>query len=326
MVRFAPSRKIEDRAEGVNRLLRGSGANVVSRPLTRLAVLMVLLTTGCRFLPTRTSPTVDLASARQLTQRGLTDLREGRCDDAESHFSESIRVYPTDPLSRRLYAEALWNRGEQEAALEQMRAATELSGGVDVPLLVRLGEMYRERGQLTLAAHQAREAIRLATDHAPAWILQARVKRQNGDIAGALADSHRALSYDPNNLAVRLDVAALHLQANRPHRSLAVLHAIVDQQGGGDLPLEALALEASSQQKLGRHAEAIETFAELRRRGGATAETMMSTAESYLALRQLEGAEWALREAEQRSDPSDGWLHDLHRRLAASRTTDTIVR
>lgn len=222
--------------------------------------------------------------ARQYTQRGLADLRGGRTSEAEQQFLEAIQVCPQDPMSRKLYADALWSRGAQAEAIEQARECIRLSGALDVGQIVRLGEMYLQGGDLPHADEQAQSAVRLANSDPAGWILRAHVRTAQGKHEMALADLQRALSHDPDNLAVRLEIVELYHQLQRPDHGLAVLHALMETTPEADLPARVALLEGLALQQQGRHHEAIEAFDRAQRRGTPPAELWPRAHESYLAL------------------------------------------
>lgn len=238
--------------------------------------------------------------------------------DAEKHFSEAVRTCPLDPMARKLYADALWKRGAQGEAIEQMHECIRLAGALDVAQVVRLGEMYLQRGDLLRAEEQALEAIRIASDDGSAWVLRARVQRSRGKLEVALADFHRALSHDPDNFEVRLEVAELYNTIHRPERGLAILHALTEQVPEQEQSPRVALLEGLALQQLGRHYEAIEAFARAQQSGAPAGDVFLHSADSYLAMGFPDRARWAVEEAERSAAPSAA-VQEARTRIAAVR-------
>lgn len=283
--------------------------------LTLLASSCAILS-GCSTWSKRHHGVADLVEARQFTQRGLRNLREGRHEEAEQQFGDATRACPHDPLARKHYAEALWQRGAQEEAIAEMREAIRLSGGLDLGQLVRLGEMHLERGELGQANAQAQLAISTATHYAPAWVLRGNVLREEGELEDALAALHRALSYDAENREVHFEVAQLYGLLNRPQRTLASLHRITEQFSHESLPSRFALLEGRTLQQLGRHTEAVRVFAAIRSSGDHVPELYVWMAESYLALGWPDRADQLVREASQESGSADA-VREIQGRIAA---------
>ena len=79
-----------------------------------------------------------------------------------------------------------------------MEEAVRLSGD-DPDRLVRLGQMYRSRGDLSQASKQAAQAIAANPQLASAWALRGDVLLAQGSRSEALASFHRA--YEPRPVA-----------------------------------------------------------------------------------------------------------------------------
>ncbi|MDA0657509.1 MAG: tetratricopeptide repeat protein [Planctomycetota bacterium] len=296
--------------------LLGTGRpQMIFMRLTYFALVGTTLSCGCRLLPCQRRSDDDLVISRQHTQRGLSELRSGRAEDAEQRFVEAIRACPHDPMARRLYADALWQRGAESEAIAQVRECIRLSGALDVGQVVRLGEMYLKRGDLLRAEEQAQEAIRLANDDAAGWILRARTRSAQGKLELALADLQRALSHNPDNVDVRLEIVEHYTALNRPERGLAILHALTEKTPEQDLAPRVAILEGTALQRLGRHDEAIDAFARAQQRGGSPGDLLLRSADSYLALGMSDQARWAADAAERVSASVDS-VREIRGRIA----------
>ena len=136
----------------------------------------------------------NVVRCRQQCQAGLEAARRGKEESALDTFAAACESCPIDERARQLYAEALWNHGDQESAMKQMAEAQRLSGG-DPEMTVRLGQMYLATGEVDRAQNEARRAITAAPRSAEAWALEGDVLSRRGQDEAALARYHRALSY-----------------------------------------------------------------------------------------------------------------------------------
>jgi tetratricopeptide (TPR) repeat protein len=216
--------------------------------------LTLLALSGCAWL--RRGPVSgEVLSCRQLTQRGISAIDRGDWPKAEALLAQAVKTCPVDCEARRLYAEALWQRGAGQQAIEQLEEAMRLSTD-DPGLLVRSGEMRLAMGQLDPAFAAAAQAMDLDPALAAAWRLRARAMQQAGHPRQALSDYHRCLGHDPENREALLQVAELHRQLNQPQRALLALQVLLDSYPAGEEPRQALVLAALAYSALGRHQDA----------------------------------------------------------------------
>jgi tetratricopeptide (TPR) repeat protein len=231
-----------------------------SRWTCRLIVLAGLLfATGCRLIPRSTPVTQELAEARRLSNEGLAAADRDNLDEAEELLSQAVRHCPTDIDARRHYAEVLWRRGEQLAAIEQIRLALQVTRE-DEGLCVAGGRMYLELGLLEDASGLADTAVSIAPASARCWHLHAQANMALGRIEDGLGDFHRALALEPENRDILLDTAEAYRRANRPTRALATLAVLQETYAPGQIPGEVHALEGLAHEALGRPADALASY------------------------------------------------------------------
>jgi len=237
---------------------------------------------GCR--SARNEP-VDLsvASARELSFRGIDAMQQGNWAKAESLLDKAVRTCQTDVRAHRNYAETLWQRGESTLALHHMQEAARLSDG-EPELLVRLGEMHLATGKLDEAAKQADAAIRRNRHMASAWALQGDVQLQRGDRDEALANYHRALCYQEHFPRVQLMIAAIYQHTSRPRRMLATLDSLQDQYPAEQVPQDVYLMQGIALNMLGRPEQAIETLIAAKNAGKPHADVLYHWGEAYLAI------------------------------------------
>jgi len=232
------------------------------------AVLVWVAASGCSLIP-RTAPVSrELATARRLSNEGLTAADQQDLGRAESLFERAVRACPTDVDARRHFAEVLWKRGERVAAVGQIAEALEIAPH-DEELCVVGGRMYLELGLLDDADRLASAAVSLAPRSARAWQLRGQAALARGRLDDALDDFHRGLAIEPDNRQLLYETAEAYRQANRPTRALATLAVLEETYGPGQTPGDVLALEGLAQEALGRGADALESYRLAMSRGNA---------------------------------------------------------
>jgi tetratricopeptide (TPR) repeat protein len=245
--------------------------------ILQLATLTCGLLTGCATFSHR--PVADnVVRCREQCQAGLEASRRGQAAQAHELFAEAVKSCPVDERARRLHAEALWEQGETNAAIDEMQEASRLSGG-DPAMLVRVGEMYLASGSANRAAHYATTAVSSAPHLAEAWALEGDVLRQREDYPGALARYHRALSYRPDFPAVQYAVSEIYLQQGRHSRALATLAALSQQYEADAAPQRLFVLRAACLKSLNRPREAADQLELAARAAPATPDLLFELAD-----------------------------------------------
>jgi tetratricopeptide (TPR) repeat protein len=235
---------------------------------TRCCALMVGIAAlaGCQLIPRSSPVTQELAEARRLSHEGLAAADRDNLERAEELLGKAVESCPTDIDARQHYAEVLWQRGEQLAAISQIKQALQVAPD-DEGLCVAGGMMYLELGLLDDADKLAQSAVSTAPKSARCWYLHAQTNLARGRIDDALGDFHRALAIEPDNREVLLDTAEAYRRADRPTRALATLAILEETYGPGQIPGSVHALEGMAQEALGRPADALASYRLAQERG-----------------------------------------------------------
>ncbi|MGD9645855.1 MAG: tetratricopeptide repeat protein [Pirellulales bacterium] len=237
------------------------------------------LTAGCQLTGRDGTVSRNVMKCRELSQVGISALDRGDTPEAERLLAEAVDTCGSDAEARRYYAEALWQRGARDAALEQLGTAVRLSTD-DAPLFVRLAEMQLELGRFEPARENADRAVDLDPHSTRAWVVRARIKEQTGRLRDALADYHRALSFEPNDAETLLRVAELHRRLNEPRRALATLQSLRETYPPGEEPPQVMLLMGMTAAALGRYEEAASDFDVARQRGDNSPDTLYLMADA----------------------------------------------
>lgn len=264
----------------------------------RLAVLWLMAVGaggGCHFRGFDGPVPRSLLLSRQLSQQGVSAMERGNWTRADELLAQAVKVFPQDAEARFHYAEVLWHRGEQRAALEQIDEALTLSPD-DARLLACAVQMKIGAGQCDEADELIERALDVDPKNASLWTLRGRLRRRRGEPREALADYHRALGYRPDDRETLLEVAELYRQLNQPQRALAALQTLSESYPPGEEPAEVLYLMGLAYDALGRHAEAADALASARDRGPPAVDVLYRLAEAqFKARRQSESRQTALQ-------------------------------
>ncbi|MHB0955102.1 MAG: tetratricopeptide repeat protein [Pirellulaceae bacterium] len=234
---------------------------------------------GCTSLSRRWQSD-DVVSARQIAQRGMDAVDAGNWQRAEEFFAKAVDVCPVDERVQSRYAEALWHRGSRQAAVEHMQEAVRLSGH-DPDLVVRLGEMHLQIGNLELASHLAERVIQSGRQQANAYRLRGAVREHQNQWQEALADYHRALSIQPQYPEVQMAIAQVYYRQGKPQRSLSTLQALAGAYPSGEEPAELFYWQGLACEALGRHAQAVSHLVQAEGRGMQSADLFYNLAQAH---------------------------------------------
>lgn len=275
---------------------------------TFLVVSTLGMTSGCT-LCRWTKSQEDLGVARQLTLRGAEAMQRGNAMEAERCFLDAIERHPQDERCHVLLAELRKRQGREIESTEHLQRAVAISGD-DPNLLVTLGEQLFEQDSQDAAMRCVRKALRNDATSSAAWVLYARLLKQQQDGPDAIVAYHRALQIDPNQRSVAIELAQTYLEEGRLERCLSTLDSkalSVAESGGNGEPeyLRGLALA-----RMERHADATLALADAERKGIRTPEVYYQLARSHHLSGYPASARLALAEA-QKLAPYDNRVAEL---------------
>lgn len=260
-----------------------------------LLVCVTCLFAGCTCFR-RNANDASVVSARQMSLKGIDALQKGKLDDAEAMFADALRQNPTDERAHRHYAEVMWERGQQQAAIHHMEECIRLSGG-DPTLLVQLGQMYLGQGNTEAAWDCATEAIDASGRLPCAWALRGDIYRKQGEFDLALESYHRALSEQAHYPHVQMAAAEIYRLQNRPQRALATLDSLAAQLRPEDTPPEVFYQQGLAYKAVGRYQDAILVLTAASRQSSPPADLFYHLAEAQHLAGNSANARLALQNA-----------------------------
>ena len=147
----------------------------------------------------------------------------------ESTLAERVASNPDDFAARMGLAAALHSQGDLEGAAEQLTAALRLFpeyAGNDSPHW-GLAQIRREQGRLDEAADHLEALRALNESHLPGALLEAEIRRELGDPAGAADALERAIEIAPFEIEVHRRLAEVYGELDRWEDAAEEREAIV---------------------------------------------------------------------------------------------------
>jgi tetratricopeptide (TPR) repeat protein len=224
-------------------------------------LLLMSALSGCAGLKPRGGVDQEVLLGRRLTQRGIDALDRGQVNQAEVHFTEALDCCPTNISARCRLADCLWKRGANQDAIAHLSEALARSRHQDTAMLVRLGQMRLDIGEMQQAKQLVDEALKSSPDDPGAWRLQGAIQHRERHRIQALASYQRSLALAPENLEAQLAVAEIYHELDRPGRTLATLRHVDTWLAVDEQPPRVLALKGIALHRLERYDEASEMLA-----------------------------------------------------------------
>lgn len=169
--------------------------------------------------------------AARRTNEGIERMRAGDAAGARESFEEALRLDPA--LVNAIYNLALTNlrdgrADDAQAGFERLLALAgspsgEVPTDLQVRALINLGYLYGRRRQYGEAENVLRQATELDAGNAVAWLNLGDARRQLGQRELAAEAFRRAYELDPSDADAVSNLALAHLDARDWGRALIVL-------------------------------------------------------------------------------------------------------
>jgi len=277
-----------------------------------LAGLMLLPSGGCKWASAWKNSSDSMVNSREFSQQGLAAIERQDWAAAEASFSRAIKTCPLDPDARRYYSEALWNRGEQKAALVQLYEAIRLTP-TDPALHLRLAELSLEMGDDATALAETTQVLDLEPTSANGWALRGKLMAREGKLTQSLADFHRALKFEPEHYDALYQLAEVHRALNQPRRALNALVQLAELYPPGSEPQEVQYLIGLAYLALKQPEDAAESLRNAVRTGPESADVLCRLAEAELLAGHTMAADQTVRRALAVTPGHEGSLAVLER-------------
>jgi tetratricopeptide (TPR) repeat protein len=239
--------------------------------------VLLVAAVGCRL--NRSFSPIALAPSSERSRLGIAAMERGDFVEAEKRLEDAVRLNKNDINHRRYYAEALWQQGKHQEALQQLDEAVKRGGQNSDSLHISLAEKYLAIREYTTAYRYADEAVRLNPQDARCWALRGRAKRlQAIHQAGyaehsvamfhqARADYLRAVSLSPHDRELLAELAAVQMSCGQPEQALATWLTVQNLYPQGGEPAEVLIGKTETLLVLRRFDEVEMNLTAIRQRG-----------------------------------------------------------
>ncbi|QDV65515.1 tetratricopeptide repeat protein [Crateriforma conspicua] len=267
----------------------------ICHPFCCVVVALAIASQGCRAIGhlRQNRPAIE---ARKLSREGQRWMYDGNWDAAEAKFAAALNVSDDDDRAHWGLAEALWQRGEYEEALQHMEQAVRLSAD-DPMLLSRLGRMDLELGRLDAADRRCEQALAANRNSAENWVLRGDCLAARQQWDESLSAYHRALAIQPDLSAALLKAAEVYHRQGRYDRLLASMDRMRDHVGETQTPARADVLRGIALRQLGRPWEAQRCFVAAVQKDDSNHAAYLLLASQSVRVGDLERARQALAES-----------------------------
>ena len=260
--------------------------------------LLLIPATGCAINRSFASFSPSQFAGSVRCREGVAALERGNLNEAEERLESAVKLSKNDVNYRRYYAEALWQQGKYQEALQQLNEAIKRGGQNNVSLHISLAEKYLAIQEYADAYHHADEAVRLDSQDFRSWALRGRTKRlqavhQAGYTEHTTAMLHqaredylRAVSLVPNDRELLAELAAVQMGCGQPEQALATWLSVQNLFPQGGEPMEVLIGKTETLMVLRRFDEVETNLAIIRRNGSGSSETERRLQEMMTAMKE----------------------------------------
>lgn len=175
-------------------------------------------------------------------------------ENAERYFADAVRLDKNNPTLRLYYGDTLWQRGQREESLKQLREASRLSKGRDANIQSSLAAKLWEVGQVETALQCAETATQLAPHDARGWLLMGRICVSFGEkyqsygrpdeahiwLVRARDSYYRAAAQTNDKREILPELASLQMRLGQPEYALASWQSLQESYAPGTEPAAVL--------------------------------------------------------------------------------------
>ncbi len=168
----------------------------------------------------------DYDRSHALAYLGSVRMAQRRFDDAYAAFQQALQIMPQNWTALSFYSEALWNRGQRQAAIQMAQETLRLNPDY--------AEGQQRLGKMLLAVGQAREAVGPLTRAAELDPTRPIYRSdlgtalfQAGDLAAAEQQIRTSLELNPDNAEAQNVLGAILGSRNDVSGAIAAFRAAV---------------------------------------------------------------------------------------------------
>jgi tetratricopeptide (TPR) repeat protein len=194
------------------------------------------------------------ADTREIVVQLLTAKEE--YEDAIKLVDEFIEADKSSARGYILRSSIRSIQGDDEQAMADIDKAVDIEPSSVAALLSR-SQLYSEREEYDEALADIDRVLELQPSYPPALLLRSAVAQFKGDFQLAIRDLKRLLRRDPENVALQLQIAAIHVMDERPRKAVERYTKIIDDH---EMEWEAYRGRADALLGIGDHKQAIADY------------------------------------------------------------------
>jgi Flp pilus assembly protein TadD len=146
--------------------------------------------------------------------------KEGRVDEATSHYQQAVQINPNYAEARFNLGTALFKKGSLDEAILQYQAALQIKPDY-AKAHYNLGNALFKKGNVDGAVTEYQTALQIQPDYADAFNNLGNVLLQNARVDEAISQYQRALQINPTNARFHVNLGAALLQKGRMEETVA---------------------------------------------------------------------------------------------------------
>ncbi|MDO4549642.1 MAG: tetratricopeptide repeat protein [Planctomycetia bacterium] len=222
-------------------------------------IVPIIFLTGCQIWRHVGVSSATTLASRQYMQQAVESLQLNEENTARQKLELALKTNPENMEARAMYADVLWDIGEQEKAISELKQVVD-SPEVSPATYVKLARMYYDTLQWEISQKYLSEALRRDSSRSDAWTLQGRLYLTSFHTEKAASAFHQAIFYNPENWEAFLLLSDLYLTDQKPQRALETVQYVRHKFPPDQEPPEVLYREGLAMCALGRFSEAVETL------------------------------------------------------------------
>lgn len=253
------------------------------------------------------------AAIAEQTRAGIDALNRGDPQAAQQAFETVLHWDPTNGTARLRLVEACEAQSNLAGAIAHLQRFLEREPN-QASQQVRLGELYRQAGQLTAAERQARLAIQIDQRCSAGWVLQGDVSCARGEWSRALDAYQRATSVVGNQPDLQFKIGGVYERLGQPLRALSAYERVLEQFAPDSTPHPALLKHGLLLTELRQYRRAIEQLSQATRQPDASLESLIGLSHAQLLAGRMSESRQTLVRARELY-PDSPLLQELQARL-----------
>lgn len=193
-------------------------------------------------------------NAHHALAEALTNLK--KYDEALKHVDEGIEADPDNPLGYTLRARIHLLEENPKAALDDLNKALELDPR-DMQALLMRARYHFAQGEMDKSKEDVNQLLLVRPGLSQGILLRSAIAADEGKFDDAITDLRGLLRLSPDDVGLRLQLAAYYVSSDRPRHAIELYDELVQEDAANWMALRG---RGDARLSIGKHAEAIKDF------------------------------------------------------------------